>query len=248
MSTPRPDTSWHDAFLAEVAEGMAYKYAARKAGVSDKTLYNHFRRDPSFRAKADAVRSPRVYPADTSWHDRLPPLIAAGLSMPDAASLLGVRAQTIEQQLLIPRFQYLRDAISKAREQSGRSRGMRVSDPRRNRIIEAFNRGRSLDDRRGGRPPSLTSEVRQVILDAIRAGATLKEAATAAETTPLTIKRARYRDRAFDAGVVEAGGGRFSLLTPPRCPGPKCGTPYAYDTLGCREAVCRIAAITRRNQ
>lgn len=248
MPFPQPDTSWHEAFLTHVAGGMAYKHAAQAVGVSDKTLYNHFRRDPDFRAKAEATRSPRVFPVDTRWHDQLPPLIAAGLSMHDAAELLGVHVHTIEQQLLIPRLRYLRDAIAEARKRSGRSRGMRASDPRRAQVIEAFKNGRRPDARKDGRPPSLTPDVRQTVLDAIRSGATLRRAADIAKSTPLAIKRTRYRDTEFDRALVNASGGRLSILSRPSCPGPKCGTPYAYDTLGCRNPACRDAATARRTR
>lgn len=108
------NTSWHEAFLARVADGMTYRAAADALSVPPKTLYYHFKIDPEFRARAEAIRSPR-YQTDTRWHGRLPAMIAAGLTRDDAAERLGISRWTIWwHSQTYPR---LRKAIETAREQ-----------------------------------------------------------------------------------------------------------------------------------
>jgi hypothetical protein len=96
-----------------------------------------------------------------------------------------------------------------------------------------------------GRPPVLTDDARRRVLRLLRAGRTVSQITQATGISVLAIKRARYRDPDFDAAVVAAAtaGGRtgFKPLSRPPCPGPKCGTPYGYDTLACREDECRDA-------
>lgn len=106
-----------------------------------------------------------------------------------------------------------------------------------------------------GRSTVLTPAARSAVVRALRRGSTLREAALEAGLTPQAIKRGRYLDSAFDAAVVRAGtaaGRPFKRLVKPPCPGPKCGTPYGYDVLGCRAGACKahkVAAVTaRRNQ
>jgi hypothetical protein len=40
-----PDTSWHPGFLDRVKGGMPFIQAIRSLGITERTLYNHFRED-----------------------------------------------------------------------------------------------------------------------------------------------------------------------------------------------------------
>lgn len=261
-------------------------------------------------------------PADDlrgGWPAVLPRIVADGLGLEDAAAVLQVSLKAVETRLQNDRA--LREAVAEARRTSGRSRGMRVTDarrdplmltwgkrlteagmtggpgcdPREETFLAALGRGltiaaaageagipvQTIYSRRrhnaefdalvlqvlrasgtpeaqpvgGGRGPgpasALTPAARTEICRTLRTGGTLREAAAAVGVKPQTIKRARYADPEFDRRVVAAGlagGRRFTRLTKPPCPGPKCGTDYGYDTLGCREPACRTQANARRKR
>lgn len=126
MPTSRPlDTTWHQQFLQAVTDGALFKEAAEAVGVTAKTVENHFRRFPDLKTAADNLRTVRDRgPApDETWHPRFLALIAAGESVPTAATTLGVSVRKIEQQ--IKRNERLRAATAAARAESRRARGRR---------------------------------------------------------------------------------------------------------------------------
>ncbi|WP_147269094.1 helix-turn-helix domain-containing protein [Sphaerisporangium album] len=110
----RRDTTWHEAFLHLVEGGVTFKAAVGKLGVSPATLNKHFQADHAFRARARRGRARRLHgPApDTSWHPRLPPLLAAGLSIHQAAKRIGKSPITVRNHLKW--FPDLRTAVNSA--------------------------------------------------------------------------------------------------------------------------------------
>ncbi|GII87027.1 hypothetical protein Ssi03_50170 [Sphaerisporangium siamense] len=117
---PRKDVRWHGDFLRLVEDGLSFKAAAGRLGVGTATLTKHFQADPAFHAQARRVRHRRLHgPAtDTTWHPRLPPLLAAGLSIPRAATRIGRSEITVRNHL--KRFASLRAAVDEALCQAGR--------------------------------------------------------------------------------------------------------------------------------
>ncbi|GII88296.1 hypothetical protein Ssi03_62860 [Sphaerisporangium siamense] len=120
MMAPRKDISWHGEFLRLVRGGLSFKVAVGKLGVSTATLTKHFQADPAFHSTAHRLRHRRLYgpPIDTSWHPRLPPLLASGLSIPRAAIRIGRSEITVRNHLR--RFTSLRTAVNEALRQAGR--------------------------------------------------------------------------------------------------------------------------------
>ncbi|WP_147268806.1 response regulator transcription factor [Sphaerisporangium album] len=114
MMARRRDTTWHAEFLRLVKAGLTFKAAVEKLGVSPATLNKHFHADRTFHGKARAHRARRLHgpPPDTSWHPRLPPLLAAGLSTRQAASQLHESPITVRNHL--DRFPELRNAVDTA--------------------------------------------------------------------------------------------------------------------------------------
>ncbi|MEV6981521.1 hypothetical protein AB0M95_09710 [Sphaerisporangium sp. NPDC051017] len=82
-------------------DGLTFKAALGKLGVSPATLNKHFQADHAFHARARRGRARRLHgPApDTSWHPRLPPLLAAGLSVAQAAKQIGKSPITVRNHL-----------------------------------------------------------------------------------------------------------------------------------------------------
>ncbi|MEV6979749.1 hypothetical protein AB0M95_00535 [Sphaerisporangium sp. NPDC051017] len=100
-------------------DGLCFRAAVRKLGVSPATLNQHFRADEAFHEEATRVRARGLHgPApDTSWHPRLPPLLAAGLSIPKAAEQLGKNPITVRNHL--GRFPNLHAAVDESLRQAG---------------------------------------------------------------------------------------------------------------------------------
>lgn len=95
------DTSWHDDFLRLVRAGADFKSAARQIGTTARTVHSHLKQDDDFRAQADQARREAEMAngwtgrADTSWHGKFLALVAAGLTLRQAAVVLGVTTYTV---------------------------------------------------------------------------------------------------------------------------------------------------------
>ncbi|MEU9888549.1 hypothetical protein [Sphaerisporangium sp. NPDC051011] len=116
----RRDTSWHAEFLCLVNDGLDFRTAMRRVGRSTACLHKHFTADAEFHAAALRARHGWLHgPApDTSWHPDLPPPLAEGLSIPQAAAKIGRNPLTVRNHLR--RFASLRTAVNEALTAAGR--------------------------------------------------------------------------------------------------------------------------------
>lgn len=257
----RADTSWHDDLPLIIADGLGLEDAAELLHVSLGMITQQLPRYPALReAVAEARRAsgrrsgmqitnPRRDALMLEWGKKLAAKGRTGLPARDPrdevffAALgrgLTILAAADEAGIPISTVHYRRraearfgDLVCEILRQSG--------------TPEAAPIGRG--DRKSGPPRALTPAAGTAICRTLRNGGTLQDAADAVGVTPQTIKRARYADPDFDQRVVAAGlagGRRFTRLTKPPCPGPKCGTVYGYDMLGCREPACRETKIGKK--
>lgn len=104
---------------------------------------------------------------------------------------------------------------------------------------EQFDAALRRAQERGGRLPQ---GPREVVLDRLRHGALVREAAEEAGIAVETLKYWRRKDPDFDAAVLTAAVvgrgnlGRMRPLARLRCPG-MCGSTTGYD-FGCRKDAC----------
>ncbi|MGW4425796.1 hypothetical protein [Streptosporangium sp. NPDC004631] len=216
------DTSWHQPFLDLIAQGHSFTAAITELGSNSRTLYNHFADFPDFHATAMKLRrssgrpmagSP---PAD-SPRPRIAALICAGLTVGQAAQVLGIPLGTMQKWV------------------------------RRSPVKEQIDAGRTGPRFAQRRWPVNIDDLIELLRNIASGMHLADACTAAGIPVATVKRWRRIYDEVDAVIVAAAMDGRKRGIRPVSklaCPGPRCGTGTGYD-YGCAEDACRTAAAER---